>query len=368
MLASAIACTALASASPASAAPATVTINIASGQPDPTSTSPVRFTVTFSKAVTGFDAADVDLSSSTVGGTLVATVTGGPSVYTVSVSGMTTAGSVIASIPAGAAIDASSNASTASTSTDNSFAWFPDTTAPTVTIDQAASQADPTSTSPVLFTATFSEPVTKFDAADVLLASSTAGGALAATVTGGPSIYTVDVAGMSTAGNVIASIRAGAAIDAASNASAVSTSTDNSVAWLPAVKSPSTGLTGITPKASLTVLSSCRPHRPCLTEKGGTALPLKVECQATLPCMGAIAITAASKGAHAASQTSKQKPITLGRLRFTVAAGAKRVLRIPLATAARQLLGVHSRVKAILAIALGPTPTLSPIAFALPRP
>ena len=38
-----------------------------------------------------------------------------------------------------------------------------DDAAPTVTIDQAAAQVDPTSVAPIVFTVTFSEPVTGFD-------------------------------------------------------------------------------------------------------------------------------------------------------------------------------------------------------------
>ncbi len=94
------------------------------------------------------------------------TVTGGPSTYNVAVSGMTN-GTVIATIAAGVANDAAGNANTASTSTDNTVTV--DTTAPTVTINQAAGQADPTNTSPINFTAIFSEPVSGFTAADVTI-------------------------------------------------------------------------------------------------------------------------------------------------------------------------------------------------------
>ena len=216
---------------PADVTPPSVVIDQAVGQADPTSVSPIQFTATFSEPVTGFTASDVALGS-TAGGVLVATVSGGPSVYTVSVSGMTTAGTVTASVPAGAAMDAASNPSTVSTSTDNAVQWNPpDVTPPSVLIDKAVGQADPTSTSPIVFTATFSEPVTGFDTSDVNFTGSTAGGALTATIIGGPSVYTVSVSGMTTAGTVVASLPAGAAMDAASNPSTASTSADNSVAW-----------------------------------------------------------------------------------------------------------------------------------------
>ena len=159
-------------------APPRVTIDQASDQADPSAAPTVRFTAIFSKPVIGFTGSDISFGGSTAGGTLSATVTGGPTVYTVSVSGMTGPGVVIASIPAFAANDGEGRPSLASTSTDGAVSWFVDQTPPTVMIDAAAGQADPTSASPVLFTTRFSEPVTDFTAADVLLAGSTAGGPL----------------------------------------------------------------------------------------------------------------------------------------------------------------------------------------------
>src|SRR5213594_1824359 len=208
----------------------TVTINQAAGQADPTSASPINFTAAFSEPVSGFTGTDVTLSG-TAGGTKTVTVSGGPSTYTVAVSGMTTGGTVIATIAAGVANDAAGNLNTASTSTDNSVSFTPpDTTPPTVTINQAAGQADPTSASPINFTAVFSEPVSGFTGTDVTIGG-TAGGTKTVTVTGGPSTYTVAVSGMSSAGTVIASISAGVAQDAAGNLNTASTSTDNSVSF-----------------------------------------------------------------------------------------------------------------------------------------
>src|SRR5437016_3422023 len=127
---------------------------------------------------------------------------------------MTTAGTVPAPIPAGVAQDAAGNIHAASTTTDNSVSF--DATPPTVTINQAAGQADPTSASPINFTAVFSEPVSGFSGAGVTI-SGTAGGIKTVTVSGGPSTYNVAVSGMSSAGTVIATIAAGVAQDAAGN-------------------------------------------------------------------------------------------------------------------------------------------------------
>ena len=94
---------------------------------------------------------------------------------------------------------------------DNIVFWdgTVDATPPTVTINQkstAPAQADPTNGSPILFTATFSEPVTGLAAGDISFAGSTAPGTLAAVVSGGPSVYTISVSGMTSDGLVVASI------------------------------------------------------------------------------------------------------------------------------------------------------------------
>lgn len=100
-----------------------VTINQAAGQADPTSTSPIDFTVTFSEPVTGFDASDVILSGTA--GATTKIVSGGPTVYNVAVSGMTGSGTVIATVVDSAAASVATTApSEASTSTDNSVTFF----------------------------------------------------------------------------------------------------------------------------------------------------------------------------------------------------------------------------------------------------
>jgi len=102
--------------------PPTVTINQEGGQADPTGSSPINFTVVFSEATTTFATGDVTITG-TAGGTKTATVTGSGTTYNVAVSGMTTAGTVIANIGAGVATDAVGNANTASTSSDNTVSF-----------------------------------------------------------------------------------------------------------------------------------------------------------------------------------------------------------------------------------------------------
>ncbi len=216
----------------------TVTIDQAAGQSDPTMVSPVMFTAVFDEPVFGFDSpSDLDLTASTTDGVLTPTITnsGDNQTFTVSVAvvGATMDGDVIATVKPMAAKDASNNDSVASTSLDNVVVFDVDTDPPTVTIDQAVSQVDPTTASPVHFTAIFSEPVTGFDATDVALTNGT-GGTLTPSVTTGDNItFDVSVAVVSPTmtGLITASIGPNAAMDAASNQSAASTSNDNEVTF-----------------------------------------------------------------------------------------------------------------------------------------
>ncbi|MBL7703638.1 MAG: M36 family metallopeptidase, partial [Ferruginibacter sp.] len=347
----------------------TVTINQAAAQPDPTAATPINFTVVFSEPVIGFATGDVTLGGTA--GATTATVTGGPTTFNVAVTGMTTTGTVSATIPAGVCTNAALEANNASTSTDNTVTfqvgvcttftgsvgpantavglrafrdgvlstcaapgtctastltggfhyvqhtwtnplnspqcvtvdytntatnfsfvtahngsvnvanyctnWLGDpgsspaagatitwsftapplativfhvgnvtagqtanyslvitaptcvAAAPSVTINQAAAQPDPTGTSPINFTAVFSEPVTGFATGDVTL-SGTAG-ATTATVTGGPTTYNIAVTGMTGSGTVIATIPAGVCVNASSVPNTASTSTDNTVTY-----------------------------------------------------------------------------------------------------------------------------------------
>jgi predicted outer membrane repeat protein len=203
-----------------------VTINQAAGQRDPTNGA-IEFDVEFSEPVFGFDPSDIDFTRSTVGGVLSAAISGSGPAYVVTLTGMTGAGTVVASIPAGVVTDATPLPNLASTSTDNVVEF--DGIAPTVTVNQSSGQADPTNASPISFSVEFSKPVTGFDSADVSLAGSTIGGTLVADVTGTGASYTVTVTGMFGGGTVVASIPAGIAADAVGNANLASTSTDNSV-------------------------------------------------------------------------------------------------------------------------------------------
>jgi hypothetical protein len=206
----------------------TVTINQAAGQSDPTNVSPINFTVVFSKSVTGFATGDVTLAGTA--GATTATVTGSGTTYNVAVTGMTTAGTVIATVGANKATDSAGNGNVASTSTDNTVTY--DATPPAVTVNQKAGQADPTNALPILFTVTFSEPVTGFDATDLTRGGTATGGAVSVTGSGaGYEIAVTDPGATLTDGTLTFTIAAGRAQDAAGNTNAASTSSDNSVTY-----------------------------------------------------------------------------------------------------------------------------------------
>jgi hypothetical protein len=288
---------------PSDVTPPTVTINQAAGQADPTKTSPINFTVIFSEPVTGFTGTDVTIGG-TAGGTKTATVTGGPTTFNVAVTGMTTSGTVTASIAAGVAADAASNANEASTSTDNTVTW--DVTPPTVTINQAAGQADPTNLSPINFTVIFSEPVTGFTDADVTIGG-TAGGTKTKTLTGGPTTFNLAVSGV-TDGTVVAGIASGVATDLAGNGNEASTSTDNMVTFdatppLIAVSFTPNGLNGwfVTSPAAGTVTVT-DPSKvvaiSCVNAAVGTITGLNTT-SATAP------LNVTAEGTHGVSCTAK---------------------------------------------------------------
>jgi ELWxxDGT repeat protein len=101
----------------------TVTIRPTTGQANPTAGTSITFDVVFSEPVNGFAATDIDLSASSAPGSLVATVAGSGPTYTVTVTGMTAGGTVVASLPAAAVTDLAGNDNLASTGSQNSVTY-----------------------------------------------------------------------------------------------------------------------------------------------------------------------------------------------------------------------------------------------------
>ncbi|RLD79647.1 MAG: hypothetical protein DRJ07_11475, partial [Bacteroidetes bacterium] len=200
-------------------------ITQAIGQSDPTNSSLINFTATFSESVIGLDNADITLSGIASPTTVI--VTGSGNVYNIAVSGMSTDGTVIIDILADVCSDAAGNLNMASTNTDNTVTY--NTSNPTVEITQATGQTDPTNSNPINFTATFNENVTDFINTDVTI-SGTAG-ASTSVVTGGPQVFNIAISGKSGEGAVIVDIAGGVCTDVAGNDNLASTNTDNQVIY-----------------------------------------------------------------------------------------------------------------------------------------
>jgi|GEM_PF-4425050 len=226
-----------------SAAP-TVTINqkiSTPAQSDPTSLSPINFTVVFSEAINlaSLTNADITLSGTAATGataTVTQTAPMNGTTFNVAVGGMSVSGTVTASITANKVTDPAGNNNTASTSTDNTVTF--NATPVTVTINQAAGQIDPdfadSASKSIHFTAVFSEGVTGFTGADVSFTGTTLAGTLSATVTEiapmNGTTYDVAVKGMIPKGTVFVSIPAGGATSSTRGVgNQASTSTDNNV-------------------------------------------------------------------------------------------------------------------------------------------
>jgi CSLREA domain-containing protein len=103
--------------------PPSVEINQAEEQADPANAEPIQFTVVFSEPVVGFETGDVMLGGTAGATTAEVFDSGDQMTYTVIVSGMTTNGTVVASVPAGVATDAAGNRNTASVSRDNTVTF-----------------------------------------------------------------------------------------------------------------------------------------------------------------------------------------------------------------------------------------------------
>lgn len=189
------------------------TIMPTTGQPDPTNGT-ISFTASFSETVSGFDSSDVVVTN----GSVTTFHDNGDGTYTIIVTAAGT-GAVTATIPANVVADAAGNLNLASGTATVNY----DGTIPSVTINHAGPTS---SSSPVSFTVTFSEPVSDFDdASDIVVTGSTTGGILSADIvdSGDHLNYTVTVSGMANSGDVVISVPAGAAIDTALNGNSPST-------------------------------------------------------------------------------------------------------------------------------------------------
>jgi uncharacterized repeat protein (TIGR01451 family) len=172
--------------------PVAVSINQAIGQNDPSTTSPINFTVVFTAPVSGFATGDVTLggTAGATTGTVTEIAPNDGTTYNVAVGGMTSDGTVIATIAAGVASGSSNAQNAASTSSDNSVSFAPP--APVVTAI-VRNGANPTNASSVQYSISFSGSVLNVDTSDFSLVASGVSGASVTNVSGSNSTRIVTV-------------------------------------------------------------------------------------------------------------------------------------------------------------------------------
>lgn len=213
-----------------------VTLNQSTTQAEPTPNEPIQFTAVFSHAVNDFDSSDVVLSGS--GGaasTVVQEIApfNGTN-YQIDVSDLSITGNVIANIPAGVAHNTDGYPNLAATSTDH-VVWFNGANRPNVSINQSASQQDPSLAPVINFTAIFSEGVYGLSPNNISI-SGTANATTASINEIAPfdgTTYNIAICGMQTEGTVVVQLNENIAFTNSYDlGNFAASSTDNEVYFL----------------------------------------------------------------------------------------------------------------------------------------
>ncbi|MBI5296935.1 MAG: lamin tail domain-containing protein [Chloroflexi bacterium] len=239
---------------------ATVTIEQGALQVDPVITPgddlPIDFDVAFDDPIDAstFTALDIKQNGNATGITWSITNSGDNTNFTLSaiVSG---SGTLEPSIDANKVKDLAWNDNLASISVDNSVTYF-DTTPPTVTINQAASQVDPSQTLPIRFTVLFSEVINTatFTTADITQTGTATGVTWSITDSGDHKTFTLSAITASGFGTVIPIMAANRVTDLSGNNNSPSTSADNSVNYVFVPTSTPTATFTVTPTPTGTAL------------------------------------------------------------------------------------------------------------------
>lgn len=214
---------------------ATVPLNATSGN---SQTNTATFTVDYSDQGSGIDPTTFGTGNVTVSGGAkisAASIDGNDVTYTIMAPAATWAASPQGTYTVGLTSQVRDEAGNTIAANANLTSFAVETVLPGVTVSNAPAQANPTSTSPVLFSATFSEPVTDFNAADVVLGGS-APGILSASVSGSGASYAISVSGMTGPGTVTAAVAAGTVHDAYGNTNTASTNTSDGISYDPNIQ------------------------------------------------------------------------------------------------------------------------------------
>ena len=157
--------------------------------PNPTAAATVRYTVTFSEAVTGVDKSDFSLDAVGPTGASVLLVTGSGDTYTVTIATGSGDGRLRLDVLDNNTINDTVGNSTATTFSGGQT-YIVNRADPTV-LSIVRAEPNPTSESTVDFTVTFSEPVSGLDAGDFALSVTGLTGTSVAAVAGLDQVHTV---------------------------------------------------------------------------------------------------------------------------------------------------------------------------------
>ncbi|MGE3609920.1 MAG: beta strand repeat-containing protein [Bacteriovoracaceae bacterium] len=214
---------------------------------DPTNTTGFSYKVTFSEAISAATFTTADITNSGTGGgtalTWSITNCGDDTNFKLAATAVTGDGTIIPSIAINRVQDPAGSNNTASTSTDNTITY--DTTAPSVTINQATTEtvgtcsftaaSDPSSSAGFSYRVTFSEAISTatFTTADIT--NSGTGGATTLTWSltncGDDTNFKLTASAVDGNGTIIPSIAGSAVQDPAGNNNSASTATDNSITY-----------------------------------------------------------------------------------------------------------------------------------------
>jgi hypothetical protein len=182
---------------PSAAAEVPTVISITTGEPSPTGSTEVTFTITFDQPVEGLTEEEVQLNYASVSTAL--SITGGPEVYEITISNCYVTGPLSITIREG--------------NIQNELGEFLETSASSPVIEIDAERAFLTELTPhgdevgdfepLIVDAVFSRPVYDFDFLDLYFISGTALEFSDITITGGPTEFTIELANPTRAGAFI---------------------------------------------------------------------------------------------------------------------------------------------------------------------
>lgn len=260
-------CTALVSYTHDNVGPAVSSFVRAAGQPGMTNSLPINFTITFSEAINPATLTATDFSNygTATGVSWQVTNSGDNQTFNVSAAA-SGSGTLLPRLAFGAVTDLAGNINTSNSNASQSVGY---SEAPfTVSVNQAAGQADPINATPVNFTVVFSSAVGyhSFTSADVIQ-NGTATGITWSLSTTDNITWNLLATSVSFPGTIIPSIAADTVIDPYGNGNSPSVATDNIVVY--DITAPILTFSSISPAS---ISSSLRPTVYGATSKASTVI------------------------------------------------------------------------------------------------